>query len=62
MATRLLVLQNARIAAPCPASWEHMKGDDRVRFCGECQLNVYNFAELSDEEVQKLILETEGRL
>jgi hypothetical protein len=39
-----------------------MIGDHRVRFCDHCQLNVYNIAELSRAEAEKLIASTEGRL
>jgi hypothetical protein len=39
-----------------------MKGDERVRYCEECRLNVYNFAELSRGQAEELIRETEGRL
>jgi uncharacterized membrane protein len=39
-----------------------MSGDARRRFCNHCQLNVYNFAEMTSAEVQKLIAESEGRI
>src|SRR5512144_2722432 len=50
------------IASPCPASWESMKGDDRVRFCELCNLNVYNFAQLTQTEAAALIANSEGRI
>lgn len=62
MGTQLPVLRQIEIASPCTASWEQMQGDDRVRYCGECKLNVYNLAALSQDEVERLIVETEGRL
>lgn len=50
------------IANPCPASWDAMRGDDRVRFCEECQLNVYNLSALPREAALKLLNERgEGR-
>ncbi len=55
-------LDDLRIATPCPISWEQMTGDDRVRFCDHCQLNVYNIAELTRTEAESLIASTEGRL
>jgi hypothetical protein len=55
-------LDRVRIATPCPASWEEMTGDDRVRFCDQCQLNVYNLSELTRNEAESLIASTEGRL
>lgn len=37
-----------------------MKGDDRQRFCGHCQKNVYNLPLLNPEELLALIEKTEG--
>ena len=55
-------LDQVRIAAPCTADWETMFGDERVRFCGQCQLNVYNLSEMSREEAERFISQTERRL
>jgi len=55
-------LDNVRVAAPCPANWDSMYGNDRVRFCGECQLNVYNLSEMSRADAERLIGQAEGRL
>jgi carboxypeptidase family protein len=55
-------IDRLRVASPCPISWEQMSGDERVRFCDHCQLNVYNLSELSRNEVETLIASTEGRL
>ena len=55
------MLHNIRVASPCSADWEKMEGNDRVRFCSACQLNVYNFSEMSEREILKLIQSHEGR-
>ncbi len=55
-------LGNLRIAAPCQAGWEGMAGDERVRHCTLCSLNVYNFAEMTRDEVRDLLVRTEGRV
>ena len=39
-----------------------MTGDDRVRHCQSCQLNIYNTADMTAQEVQHLIENREGRL
>jgi hypothetical protein len=57
---RLPLLDRVKIAAPCPANWDDMVGDDRVRFCGECTKNVYNVIELTREEAENVIREHEG--
>lgn len=56
------LLGRVRVATPCPTSWEAMEGDDRVRFCGLCQLNVYNLSEMTRDEAASLVARTEGRL
>lgn len=55
-------LDKVRIAAPCSADWDNMFGNERVRFCEQCQLNVYNLSEMSKAEAERLIGQTEGRL
>jgi hypothetical protein len=55
-------LGSIRIAEPCHASWDEMAGDERVRHCTLCSLNVYNFAEMSRNDVRELLLRTEGRV
>jgi hypothetical protein len=55
-------LEHVRVAAPCPASWERMHGDERVRFCAQCNLNVYNLSALTKREAERLVTSTEGRL
>ena len=55
-------LDNVRVAAPCPADWDSMNGNERVRFCGQCQLNVYNLSDMSKADAERLIGQAEGRL
>lgn len=51
-----------KIASPCPAHWEDMGGDDRVRFCGQCRKNVYNLSAMTAREAQDLVAEKNGNL
>jgi hypothetical protein len=46
-----------KIDTPCTANWESMAGDDQVRFCQLCKLNVYNLTEMTDDEVDQLSIE-----
>src|SRR5687767_1885241 len=62
MATELPILDQVGIASPCSVPWATMRGDERVRFCGQCKKNVYNFAELTRGEISQLIQENEGHL
>jgi hypothetical protein len=62
MARIPLPLDNISVASPCTAPWEEMHGDDRVRFCDQCQLNVYNLSAMTRQAAQQLVAEREGRL
>ncbi|MCU1277921.1 MAG: hypothetical protein JWM53_1467 [bacterium] len=63
MTTRLpVLLENLRIATPCQADWDDMAGDDRVRFCGRCEKNVYNLSAMTRDEAQALVGDREGRM
>jgi hypothetical protein len=39
-----------------------MAGDERVRYCPECKLNVYNFSEMSDADIENIVSHRSGRL
>ena len=56
------LLTSLRVASPCHVSWDDMTGDDRVRFCTSCNLNVYNFAAMSSDEVRSMITNSTGRV
>src|SRR3982751_5962837 len=47
--------RSLRIASPCPANWDQMHGDERVRFCQLCQLQVYNVSQLTSVELRALM-------
>jgi hypothetical protein len=51
-----------RIASPCSADWNRMAGDERVRYCPECRLNVYDFSGMSDADIESILARRNGRL
>jgi hypothetical protein len=53
-------LARVRIAAPCEAEWDEMRGDERVRFCQHCSLNVYNLSAMTKREAERLVTRNEG--
>jgi hypothetical protein len=55
-------LDDVEVAAPCKADWDQMIGSERMRFCGQCNLNVFNLSAMSRVEAESLIARTEGRL
>lgn len=56
------MINELAIAAPCPVSWDTMQGDDRVRYCGQCEKNVYDLSEMTSSEIIQLIQEKEGQV
>ena len=55
-------LDDIAVAEPCRASWDDMTGNQRVRFCGDCKLNVYNLSGMTTSEAEEMVRGTEGRL
>lgn len=49
-----------RVASPCQARWNDMTGDERARFCGQCQKHVYNLSAMTREQIASLVREKEG--
>jgi Carboxypeptidase regulatory-like domain len=39
-----------------------MAGDERVRYCPECKLDVYNFSEMSDADIESIVSHRDGCL
>ena len=62
MKTNTNPLDNVRVAAPCSVDWERMLGNERIRFCAQCNLNVYNLSGMTRMEAERLIAQSEGRL
>jgi hypothetical protein len=59
---RLPILDNIRVATPCPAKWEDMAGDERSRHCAQCDKSVFNLSGMTREEAETLIVAKQGKL
>jgi hypothetical protein len=57
---RLSLLDNLRVASPCSARWEDMKGDERIRFCASCEKHVYNLSAMRADEAEALLGQRDG--
>ena len=55
-------LNNVKVAAPCSADWDAMIGNDLSRFCGQCNLNVYNLSGMTRSEAESFVTSGEGRV
>lgn len=58
----LPMLEDVRVASPCNANWAEMVGDDKSRYCGKCEKNVFNLSAMTRDEAELLMLEKEGNL
>ncbi len=56
------LLDDVKVASPCNASWDDMIGDERVRFCGSCQKDVYNLSAMPRDDAERLLAEREGSI
>lgn len=56
-----LDLNKILLTSPCSTDWEGMRGDDKTRFCDDCQTRVYNLSAMTRREVESLVRETNGR-
>jgi hypothetical protein len=50
------------IESPCSVPWERMAGNDRVRYCLTCDLNVYNLMDLEPAQIEAVVRKSGGRL
>ena len=57
MRTHLQVLGETRIAQPCAVSWRAMKGDERVRYCNQCDRKVFDLSKLTAVDAVNLLEE-----
>ena len=49
------IVQSVTIKTPCSVGWENMEGDDKVRFCQQCKLNVHNLSNMTDKEAANIL-------
>jgi ankyrin repeat protein len=62
MPTPIRSFNRMKITAPCTADWDSMAGNDQVRFCEHCQLDVTNLSSMTRENAMQLVARSQGRL
>lgn len=55
-------LDKIKIASPCAANWDEMRGDARRRFYSECGLSVYDLSAMTRTEAENFLIKAEGRV
>jgi hypothetical protein len=53
----LPLLAQVQVASPCKVRWDDMRGDERVRFCGRCEKNVYDLSSVNALQAESLLRE-----
>ncbi len=53
-------LEIVEIPDPCSVPWDSMKGSDSIRFCNQCQKNVYNISSMSEAAAKSILIANEG--
>jgi hypothetical protein len=62
MSRNINLLDRINIPAPCDADWDSMRGNDQVRFCSQCNLNVHNLSAMTRKEARQLVAASGGKL
>src|SRR3954464_322444 len=55
-------LELLTIPTPCSASWEAMTGDDTVRHCRECHLDVFDLSAMTREQAERTVADHAGHV
>ena len=55
-------LNNMTIPSPCTADWSSMIGNEQVRFCEHCSLEVHNLSRMTRNQAERLVARSNGRL
>jgi hypothetical protein len=53
-------LDRVGVAKPCKANWDEMTGDDRVRHCGSCDLDVFDISAMRRDEAEEFLAARAG--
>lgn len=53
--SKLSLLRQVEIQAPCPENWDAMTGDEARRFCAGCGCHVHNLAQIPAAEAEQLL-------
>jgi hypothetical protein len=43
------------IKDPCPLQWDTLSGDNRMRFCQQCQFQVQNLSSMSTRDIKRVL-------
>lgn len=54
------LIEQIKVKEPCSESWDEMIGNDEMRFCGHCNLNVNNLSAMTRRKALKIVKKSKG--
>jgi carboxypeptidase family protein len=55
-------LDQLKVVSPCSTDWDRMSGDEKKRFCSECDKFVYDFSQMTRRQVEAIVSIHQGRM
>src|SRR5262245_26956232 len=55
-------LDQLKVVSPCSTDWDRMSGDEKKRFCSECDKYVYDFSQMTRRQVEAIVSIHRGRM
>ena len=62
MSAKKRKLDQLQIVSPCSTDWDRMSGDEKKRFCSECDKFVYDFSQMTRRQVEAIVSIHRGRM
>jgi carboxypeptidase family protein len=55
-------IDELKVVSPCSSDWGRMPGDEKKRFCVECNKFVYDFSQMTRRQVEAIVSIHRGRM
>ena len=62
MSAKKRKLDQLQVVSPCSTDWDRMSGDEKKRFCSECDKFVYDFSQMTRRQVEAIVSIHRGRM
>jgi ankyrin repeat protein len=56
------LIDSIEVKSPCSENWDEMRGNEKVRFCAHCALEVNNISALTRKQAMRLVRQSNGKL
>lgn len=62
MSARKSKLDQLKVVTPCSSNWEQMTGNHKKRFCSECDKHVFDFSQMTRQQIEAVTAVNHGNL